>query len=52
MSKSRVISELIAYLAQHKKLFLLPLLVLLALVGLVALLAQSQALATAIYTLF
>lgn len=52
MAKTRVIKELVAYLAHHKKLFLLPMLVLLGLVGVVALVAQSQALAPFIYSLF
>ncbi len=52
MSKFRVISELVAYLAHHKKLFLLPLLVLLGLIIVVVLVAQSQALAPFIYSLF
>ncbi|AFG38385.1 DUF5989 family protein [Spirochaeta africana] len=52
MAKSRVVKELVQYLAHNKKLFLLPLLVLLGLVGMVALVAQSQALAPFIYSLF
>lgn len=52
MAKLRVIREMAAYLANHKKLLLIPLLIVLALVGLVAVLAQSQSLAPFLYPLF
>lgn len=52
MAKTRVIRELVAYLAHNKKLILLPVLVLLALAAAVALVAQSQAIAPFIYSLF
>ena len=52
MAKSRVLKELVEYLGQNKKLFLLPLIVILAVIALVALVAQSQALAPFIYSLF
>ncbi len=52
MAKTRVIKELVEYLAKNKRLFLLPLLVILGVVGIVTIIAQSQAIAPLIYTLF
>lgn len=52
MAKVRVLKEMVEYLAHNKKLLLLPIIILLALVGMVALVAQSQALAPFIYSLF
>jgi len=52
MAKSRLIKEFFEYISKNKKLWLIPLLILLGLLGLVILVAQSQALAPFLYTLF
>jgi len=48
----RFFKEFFEYLGQHKKLWLIPIVILLALFGVVLLAAQSTALAPFIYSLF
>jgi hypothetical protein len=52
MSKARILSELIQFLGEEKKYWLVPVVVVLVLLGVLSLFAQSSALAPFIYTLF
>lgn len=52
MPKSRLIGEFFEYVKSNKKLWLIPLLVILGIFGLVIIVAQSQAVLTAVYALF
>jgi hypothetical protein len=52
MGKMRLAGEIWLFLAQNKKLWLLPIIVVLLLLGLLLIFAQSSALAPFIYTLF
>jgi hypothetical protein len=52
MSKFSVVREMIAFLVEEKKYWLLPLVIVLVLIGLLLVFAQGSALAPFIYTLF
>ena len=52
MSKGRLIKEFFQYIAENKKLWLIPILFIFGIIGLVVVVSQSQALAPFIYTLF
>ena len=52
MSRGRVISELVEFLRQEKKYWLVPIVVVFVLFGLLIVFAQSSAVAPFIYTLF
>lgn len=52
MSKMRVVKDFLSYIAENKKLWLLPLLIILGLVALAALITQAPAVAPLIYSLF
>lgn len=52
MSKSRVLREILEFLRQEKKYWLVPIVVVFLLFGLLIVFSQSSALAPFIYTLF
>ena len=52
MSKGRVLSELLQFLRQEKKYWLIPIVVVFVLFGLLIVFSQSSAVAPFIYTLF
>ena len=52
MAKSRVLSELVQFLRQEKKYWLLPIVIVFVLFGLLIVFSQSSAVAPFIYTLF
>lgn len=52
MGKTRLVREFFQYIARNKKLWLIPILIVFGLVGIAVLVAQSQALAPFIYSLF
>lgn len=52
MSKLRLVKEFFQYIAENKKLWLVPIIILLGLIGLVVVVSQSQAIAPFIYSLF
>jgi hypothetical protein len=52
MAKSKLVKEFFQYVAQNKKLWLIPILIIFVLVGITVLISQSQALAPFIYSLF
>ena len=52
MSRSRVLSELIAFLREEKKYWLVPIVVVFVLFGLLIVFSQTSAVAPFIYTLF
>ena len=52
MGKTRVLSELLAFLKQEKKYWLMPIVILFVLFGLLIVFSQSSAVAPFIYTLF
>lgn len=52
MSKSRVLTEFLAFLRQEKKFWLIPIIVVFVLFGLLIVFSQSSAVAPFIYTLF
>ncbi len=52
MSKRRVLSEFLQFLAQEKKYWLVPIVIVFVLFGLLIVFSQSSAVAPFIYTLF
>jgi hypothetical protein len=52
MGKMRVLGELLEFLKQEKKFWLMPMVVILVLVGLLLVFAQTSAVGPFIYTLF
>ncbi|MGH9140615.1 MAG: DUF5989 family protein [Vicinamibacterales bacterium] len=52
MSKGRVLSEFLQFLAQEKKYWLVPIVIVFVLFGLLIVFSQSSAVAPFIYTLF
>lgn len=52
MSKSRVLSELVEFLAHSRKYWLAPILIVLLLLGFLLVVAKGSAVAPFIYTLF
>jgi Family of unknown function (DUF5989) len=52
MSKGRVLTEFLQFLAQEKKYWLVPIVVVFVLFGLLIVFSQSSAVAPFIYTLF
>ena len=52
MGKMRVLGELLDFLKQEKKFWLMPMVVILILVGLLLVFAQASAVGPFIYTLF
>jgi hypothetical protein len=52
MARSGLMSELIAYARQRRKLILIPVIVLMVLLGALIVFAQGSALAPFIYTIF
>lgn len=52
MSKSRVLRELVQFLREEKKYWLVPMVLFFALLGLLLVFSQSSAVAPFIYTLF
>jgi hypothetical protein len=52
MSKGKLLRQFFQYLAENKKLWLLPVLIVLGIVAIAILVSQSQAIAPFIYSLF
>jgi Family of unknown function (DUF5989) len=52
MSKGRVLGELLEFLRQEKKYWLMPIVIVFVLLGFLIVVSQSSALAPFIYTLF
>jgi hypothetical protein len=52
MRKTRILSELMQFLAEEKKYWLLPIVLVFVLLGVLSVFSQSSALAPFIYTLF
>jgi len=52
MSKLSIFKEFIDFLREHKKLWLIPIVVILLLLGFIIVLGQGSALAPFIYTIF
>jgi hypothetical protein len=52
MSKGRVLSQFLQFLAQEKKFWLVPIVIVFVLFGLLLVFSQSSAVAPFIYTLF
>lgn len=52
MSKGRVLGEVVQFLREEKKYWLIPIVLVFAVLGLLLVFAQSSALAPFIYTLF
>ena len=52
MSKGQVVKDVVQFLAEEKKYWLLPLVLIFALFGLIAVVSQSSAVAPFIYALF
>jgi Family of unknown function (DUF5989) len=52
MSKGRVLSQFLQFLAQEKKYWLVPIVIVFVLFGLLLVFSQSSAVAPFIYTLF
>jgi hypothetical protein len=52
MAKTRIVMELLAFLKEAKKLWLVPVIIVLLLVSLIIILGEATALGPLIYTLF
>lgn len=52
MSKFRLLKDFFGFVKQSKKIWLVPIFIVLGFISLLILVSQSQAMATAIYTLF
>lgn len=52
MAKAKLVKEFLQYISENKKLWLIPVIIVLVMTGIVLVVAQSQAIAAFIYTLF